>query len=180
MRKNQEIQKELEDLSPILAKNDAIEVYGVNENYFDELPISILKKCNYTNTTNVPEHYFESLPNSILLKINKNKTEHQVKSKIFYIRLAVAAVVIGLLGMIILLLLNQKTNNTSPLVAKKPSIKESLVIASNINIDAEMDKLNEDEIVSYLEENGHDVNAALVACLEDDKSMIDPEHQILH
>ena len=85
MRKNQEIQKELEDLSPILATNDANEVYGVDENYFDELPISILKNCNSTNTATVPEHYFESLPNSILLKINKNKTEHQVKSKIFYI-----------------------------------------------------------------------------------------------
>ena len=81
--------------------------------------------------------------------------------------------------MSILLLLNQKTNNTSPLVVKKPSIKESLVNASNINIDAEMGKLNEDEIVSYLEDNGHDVNAALVACLEDDKSMIDPEQQAL-
>lgn len=183
MRKNQEIQKELEDISPLLAKDDANDVYVVDENYFDELPISILKNCNSTNTSNVPEHYFETLPNSILLKINKNKTEHKVKSKIFYIRLAVAAVVIGLLGMIILLILNKETDNTSPFVVKKPSIKETLVNASNINVDAEVEKLNEEEIVSYLEENGHDVNAALVASLEEDnydESVLETDKPAIH
>lgn len=183
MRKNLEIQKELEDISPFLAKNDANEVYVVEENYFEELPISILKNCNNTNILKVPEDYFESLPNSIILKINKNKTEQQVKSKIFYIRLAVAAVVIGLLGMIILLLLNKETNNTSPLVVNKPLIKESIVHHKNINIDAEMDNLNEEEIVSYLEENGHDVNAALVASLEEDnydESVLETDKPAIH
>jgi hypothetical protein len=183
MRKNQEIQKELEELSPILAKNDAIEVYEIYENYFDELPISILKNCNSTKTANVPEHYFESLPNSILLKINKTNNVKVIKSKIFYIKVAVAAVSIGLLGLIILFLVNQKNNNSSPMVIKKPAYNDRFAGSINNNVDAEIDKLNEDEIISYLEDNGHDVNAALVACLEDDnnnKVMIEPENQTIH
>jgi hypothetical protein len=96
---------------------------------------------------------------------------------------AVAAVSIGLLGLIILFLVNQKNNNSSPMVIKKPAYNETFAGSINNNVDAEIDKLNEDEIISYLEDNGHDVNAALVACLEDDnnnKVMIEPENQTIH
>ena len=85
MRKNQEIQIELDELSPVLAKIPLTQVYEAPEGYFEELPISLLKNVEESSTKDIPEDYFESLPNEILSKINNSYSVISIQKKYFYL-----------------------------------------------------------------------------------------------
>lgn len=170
MRKNQEIQKELDELSPELAKIAFTHVYKAPEGYFEEMPISLLKNIEDAPTNEIPEDYFETLPNRILSKINTTSSVVSIQKNFFYLKIAAAAVVIGILGLGIVYFLNHQKTETPPAYVKNIESSDDFVSLSSSNLDAEINNLNEDEVISYLEENGHDVNAALVASLEDDNT----------
>jgi len=81
MTSNNEIQNELSALSPTLAAIPATNVFRVPDNYFNELPSSMLQLVqadiipSFSNIKqsgqSVPEGYFDGLANSILAKIKK-------------------------------------------------------------------------------------------------------------
>ena len=53
--------------------------------------------------------------------------------------------------------------------------KEARKIILNKSFESEFEQINDKEIENYLEENGHDVNAALVASLNEDEISLDNE-----
>lgn len=168
MRKNQEIQNELDELSPALAKIPLTQVYEAPEGYFEELPISLLKNVEESSTNDIPEGYFESLPNEILSKINNSSSVISIQKKYFYIKIAAAAVVAGILGIGLLYFLNDKKTDAPPAFVTNIDSTENYALINSSNLETEIISLNEDDLVSYLEENGHDVNAALVALMDNE------------
>lgn len=172
MRKNQEIQNELHELSPELAKIPFTKVYEVPEGYFDELPISLLKNVEESSTNDIPEDYFESLPNEIMSKINNSTSVISIQKKYFYLKIAAAAVVAGILGIGLLYFLNHKKTDTPPAYVTNIDSTENYASINSSNLDVEIGNLNEEDLISFLEENGHDVNAALVASLDEDNTEI--------
>ena len=176
MRKNQEIQNELHELSPELAKLSCNPVYEAPEGYFEELPISLLKHLEDNSTKHIPEAYFEELPNKILEKINETSSVISIQKKYFYLKIAVAAVVIGILGIGIVYFLNNNKTAPPPAYVKNIGTNENYTSINISNLEEEINNLDEVDVVSYLEENGHDVNAALVASLDDDNA--DKENMI--
>jgi len=167
MHKKEEIQNELNELSPELAKNSFSETYTAPEGFFEALPLSILKKISTEENKHVPEGYFDSLPAKIISSLHQAKIV-AIKRKYYYIRMAVAAVITGLLGFVILIALQNKKSDNSPSLVKNSTVSQSYATLNSNNIEAEIDNLNEADIINYLEENGHDVNAALVASMENE------------
>ena len=170
MRKNQEIQNELHELSPALAKISFTQTYSAPEGYFEEIPISVLKNVEDSSIYELPEDYFEELPNQILSKIKNDSPVVSIHKKYFYVKIAAAAVVIGILGLGIVYFLNHKKNEPSPAYVKNIDSTEYYATLNKGNIDAEINNLNEEDLISFLEENGHDVNAALIASLDEDNT----------
>lgn len=79
MQPNNNILKELEELSPTLAGLPRTNVFGVPAGYFEALSGEILLQVAQPSTTlSVPEGYFESLAGQILSKIKTNATEEDV------------------------------------------------------------------------------------------------------
>ncbi len=165
MRKNQEIQNELDELSPSIAKIPFNQVYEAPEGYFDELPISLLKNVEVDSTNDLPEDYFEELPKQILSKIKNDTPIVSIQKKYFYIKLTAAAVVAGILGIGLLYFLNQKKTDTPPAYVTNIDSTERYASLNSNNLEDKIYDLNEDDLINYLEDNGHDVNAALVAVL---------------
>jgi hypothetical protein len=170
MRKNQEIQNELQELSSELAKIPFTQVYEAPDGYFDQFPISILKNAEEDVKLDIPDDYFEKLPDEILYKIHATSNVISINKKNYYFKIAVAAVIVGLLGIGLVYFLNNKKADTPPSFVKNIDSSEKYNSLNSNNLDVEINKLNEDELISYLEDNGHDVNAALVASLVEDNS----------
>jgi hypothetical protein len=79
MKKSTEILNELNDISPVLAKMEKVNVFSVPEEYFTGLEEKIattvfLQQDKKTAFQKVPDGYFDSLSNRILSKI-KNEEE---------------------------------------------------------------------------------------------------------
>ena len=170
MRKNQEIQNELQELSPELAKIPFTQVFDAPEEYFEHLPISLLKNVDEVSIKDIPEDYFEKLPNEILTKINNTTSVVSIQKKYFYFKIAAAAVIAGILGFGLIYFVNQKKTETPPAYAKNIDSTEIYASLNSSNLESQINNLNEEDVISYLEENGHDVNAALVASLGEDNS----------
>jgi hypothetical protein len=100
MKVSPEILNELLTISPLLAKLDRVNVFGVPEGYFDDLNLRIssyvsgnwnedLKMPNKRNLQEVPPGYFENLSDSILAKVKaaypeSAKDEIRILSSMLY------------------------------------------------------------------------------------------------
>jgi hypothetical protein len=170
MQKNQEIKNELDELSPELARIPFTQVYETPEGYFEQLPISLYKHIEEDSTQEIPEDYFEKLPNEILYKINNTTSVVSIQKKYFYFKMAAAAVIAGILGLVLIYFLNQKKTETPPAYVKNIDSTEIYASLNSSNLESQINNLNEEDVIIYLEDNGHDVNAALVASLGEDNS----------
>lgn len=185
MVKKVDIQKELSELNSNLPSGLFDNNYETPNNYFTELPGAIFEKVKgfdrnteselefsvftsgETNTNNiVPINYFNSLPKLILDKIKKERvSDSNRKKKLSFI--ATAAFCITLLGFI--LFFGKKDNLIQPIneLANSNSLKFN-TIRNILTIENNLENINDEEIVLFLKENGHDINAAVIASLTDD------------
>jgi len=185
MVKKVDIQKELSELNSNLPSGLFDNNYETPNNYFTELPGAIIEKVKgidrnteselefsvftsgETNINNiVPINYFNSLPKLILDKIKKERvSDSNRKKKLSFI--ATAAFCITLLGFI--LFFGKKDNLIQPIneLANSNSLKFN-TIRNILTIENNLENINDEEIVLFLKENGHDINAAVIASLTDD------------
>lgn len=177
MENNSEIKTELTKLSPSISAIDKKACYVSPVGYFENLSNNVLEEISNQESISasnhsistihskkstekllyVPENYFQLLPQLVLNSLKK----HIEKKQRFYYwiqyRVAAAAVVLFFLGMIIYHnILPQYSNNEKQITAKHSQLN---------SIENEMDQLSDLDAIEYLKENGHDVNAALVASL---------------
>lgn len=184
MHKNEQIQSELIELNSILARIPLINVYKVPENYFDNNSIVMIEKTknkiqlegdSKKNTYNVPNGYFDSLANVIVSKLATEAKVMPIRSRKTYFNYAVAASIAGMIGVGLFFMTTSNTGEKNNLASL---LEEANVILKNGAFDSEMEKLSDDDIVNYLNLNGSDVNAALVASISDDKKLPNEEEYL--
>lgn len=199
MENKNDIQTELEMLSTTVASIPKVAVYAVPEGYFDFCCLETLKivaqipngytvsenyfqqfsdslfaeiekssstKFSTSNPYEIPENYFNQLTTTTLAEIKTNQRKSTVRR--YILRLSVAAVVVVFLGFGIQLLTSKKTSEPTTSIVNNTDKDEAI-----------FNQINETDFVQYLTENGHDVDAALVATLTDEQTLPAEEDYIL-
>ncbi len=143
--------------------------------YFDQLPEVIMdqirKHSDYPASLlesgisgkshwQIPASYFGELTEEILLKVKReNPVSKAMTGKVFFMRYALAAALTGLLGLSLFSLMNPRGDSDE----MQSILEEANRIVDNRSLEQAFNTLQEEEIVSFLEQNGHDVKTALVA-----------------
>ncbi len=220
MSNKENILNELKEISPLVATIPFLNVFMVDQDYFNTLQPVVMAKINAEKTDTfqqnftVPDGYFENLSENIFKRIRSSENEVAlelayispliagISNKEIYIapigyfdrltfigkpktqpakivrisrarsvfKYAAAAVITGLLGISIINITDNKT--TGPQEVKSghtPSIlKDADAIIKAGSFDETLQTVSDKEIEKYLQQNGQDVNAALVASSTDE------------
>lgn len=147
--------QELKDLSPML--------YAIqNENVFD-----------------VPAGYFANLSDTILERVHPQAKVIDIKRNDSVWRMAVAAVVTGVIAVSSLMVFNTKNTadkNEMPLSAY---IIEASHFKNEQQIDAGIASLSDDEIIKYLEKTGNDADNEILTKSINDKALPEPTDYLI-
>ena len=160
MSDNNLIQAELSNISPILAHISSETPYVAPDGYMEQTKLDLLKPIQ-TSDYSVPTGYFEQLPQQITQRIefSANNSTQIPHTRI----LRMSSVIVWTVAASVLLIAGIFSIMTA---GSEDAMKPSDAYAETNTMEAwekEMDALNEIEIIHYLQENGHDVEAALVA-----------------
>jgi hypothetical protein len=185
---------ELKELSPLLAEIPRTNVYQVPDGYFDSVAELALSNVNADQKTaaeelralspmlysiqnekvyEVPRGYFNDLAEDILSKVRPAKVVTMKRRSNNFIKYAVAAMFTGVIALSVF----KFTSNTSDKL--DPSVAQGTQIAQKNTFDQELANVNESDIVKYLEDNGTDVKAALVATSADESQLPTQEDYLL-
>lgn len=174
---------------------------SVPEGYFDGLASSILTKIKsqseetameeisslspaiaaigQKNVFTVPEGYFDGISVEALQNVAPQAKVVAMKPKTRIIKYMAAAAVAGVIGLSIFNIAGNKTevkNNNYP----ADLMAEANNILKNKSFDKELNALSDKDIEQYLEANGEDVDAALVAStVVDDSNLPSAEEYII-
>ena len=142
----------------------------LEENEGEQRAIALRSAVGTGNVFSVPEGYFNELAASIQSKILPSAPVVTMKPRRSVFYYAIAAALTGLLGLSLFSVFDEKSTPTSQISNTTFAISDdSNKILENQNFDKMMESLGDDEILSYLKNNGEDVNAALVASVSEDK-----------
>jgi len=183
------VAEELKTLSPLLSSIPNKNVFTIPQGYFESLADIVLNKSTTNdiaatelkalspmlfsiqneNVFTVPQGYFESLPAIILDKLQPQPAKLvTMKSRRTFsiVKYAVAAALTG----VMVLGVYKFANPVKPdIIAQVPGyVAQGQGIK---NVDEELAKVSDDDIIKYLQANGSDVDAALVANTVDEKEL---------
>ena len=101
-----------------------------------------------------------------MIRIQKEPSSPKIIS-LKRLSIAIAAAVIGLLGFFIVMK-SIRTNESGNIDNEmNESIRMSKLIIQQKNIEQAFNLLEDEDIINFLNDNGHDVNAALLASLDE-------------
>ena len=173
----------IETENGLSAKNIITQQVDVPTGYFDGLANSILAKIKahdnedalaetralspmlYSiqneNVFEAPQDYFDSLTEEVLDKVKPQPKviKMQKRSNSFF-KYAVAAVFTGVMALGVFNFTSTGTKDVELPNYVKAGLAQN---SNNVNVDQELAKISSDDIAKYLEANGTDVKAALVA-----------------
>ena len=171
-------------------KTDPFQNLIVPDGYFENLSDSIFKKIKAAeNEVTIELSYISPLIAGIITKetyaapegyfgaltfVNQQKTEVAKVVKInrtkFVFKYAAAAVITGLLGISVINITYTNTKKPEEVIVSQTAsvLKNADAILKTGSFDATLQTLSDNDIQQYLEQNGHDVNAALVASSTDE------------
>lgn len=169
-----------------------INVFTVPDGYFERLANETVSKLDNSETAflpdlkhkpafEVPQGYFEQLPATILQKVKAEQQPAKVISmgnRPSVFRYAAAAVVTGILGLTLFNAIFKPARENTSGIETAAVISEGKKIAAEGSFDKELESITDEDIVNYLSDNGHDVNAALVASVTDEQSLPSEEDYI--
>jgi hypothetical protein len=177
IKEEESVVTELKGLSPALHSIESKNVFTVPQGYFESLHDVIVSKINKKETAielkdlspvlysikdknvyTVPGNYFETLPDKIVnaVKPQQTKVVTMRKRTAVILKYAVAAIFTGVIALGVYKFTGDKTGVDAV-------IAEGKQIARENKFDEELAKVTDTDIVKYLEDNGSDVDAALVA-----------------
>lgn len=175
---------------------DKSEIFSVPQGYFEGLQNSIMDKIrdeenevqaelnalspliakiNKKNIFKVPQGYFDSL--AFIPKEEAKLISMKSRPTIF--RYAAAAVITGLLGLGLLNVFNNNSENVSSVPMQASVMKKANTIIAAGSFDKELNSVSDNDIESYLKQSGVDVKAAMVAASTDDVSSLPEETDYL-
>ncbi len=183
MKETKHINEEINSISIVLGElreNDAIK--NMEQSFVDreaeiisaiqssssrnsELPKFLPDNLSYQDCFFVPENYFETTEKAIIQKINNTNQSVKIISLPQWLRYAVAASVVFLLGL--------------TFVRYYSGMKQS-TISSEETISKQINSLQESEMLYYLRNTGTDVEAALVASVSEDENLPSEEEILLN
>ena len=188
------IKTEISEESGVLQALRSAETYTVPDDYFDALPGRIISRLQtekeegsvllepvkHINPYRVPAGYFEELSGEISRRLTEQQPAKVIimQKRSSFFRYAAAAVITGLMGLSIISLLNNRQNTEKPSIAMTDVITDANKMLKEGDLEKQFSSLSDTDIVNYLEENGEDVNAALVASVSEDKNLPDEEEYI--
>ncbi len=164
----------------------------VPEGYFDSLADNILSKIKlnaasnistdehsvllapvqHINVYKVPDNYFEQLAIDILRKIPQPARVIVMHKRSSFFNYAAAAVITGILGLSLFTAFDKKTSTER---SSAVVLAQAGKIVKDKSFDQVLETISDEDIVHYLQNNGQDVNAALVASVTDEKTLPNPE-----
>jgi hypothetical protein len=197
-----EVVIETQAISGIVAEIGNKNIYSVPQGYFEGLSQAIADKrksrmwseaaeetnhiselvagIGNTNIFKVPQGYFNELPDQIKSRVTASAKVITMKSRFSTFRYAAAAVVTGLIGLSLFLMLNKSGDSTKPTVQTAAVMSEANQIIKTNSFDKEFSSVTDAAIVSFLESKGQDVEAALVASLTDEKNLPDADDYLIN
>ena len=190
MRENAAIQNELKEISAVVAGVPFCNIYTIPDNYFTEFnerlknkELSLandgLIKDNLSTPFMVPENYFSSLPSHI----NKKRSYSTSFYKILHLsntsRKVAAGVLILMAGLFSFYFFNYNANSFNQKDGQSAVFAEAKKIIANNSFEEELAKVDAADIEEYLTSNGHDVNAALMASVENDEEIPSEEDLLM-
>ena len=171
---------ELKDLSPVLHSMQSNNVFTTPQGYFENLAGNILNKIKEQNTaaaelnelspllqsikgTNVftvPQGYFETLPTTVLNKVQPQqaKVVTMQRRTTTILKYAIAAVFTG----VIALGVYKFTATVKPATINYSGVMQT-------NVDGELAKISDADILNFLTKEGVDVEAAVAVTQMQDK-----------
>ncbi len=155
---NEEVLREMQELSPVVAA------------------------LNKTNCFRVPSGYFSKLPSEIVSSIpGKDQAKIVTMRKMpAMVRYLIAAAFTGLIGFSIFSMFNNSSINNNKAVLNSQVMAEASSIMANGSFDAELSTLTATDIENYLQEAGHDPDAAVAASAINDKNLPDQLDYLLN
>lgn len=191
--KNQTASDELKELSPVIAGIPNTNVYQVPQGYFDTVADSVMNSINADQQTaseelralspmlysiqnenvyELPRGYFSGLAEEILDKVRPAKVVPMKKRSFNFVKYAVAAVFTGAMAFGVMKFAGNSNKTTSTDFADVTKF-------SKVDVEGELAKISDDEIVNYLEASGTDVKTALVANSVDENQLPSQEEYLL-
>ncbi|MEO6405327.1 MAG: hypothetical protein ABIY51_00610 [Ferruginibacter sp.] len=149
-----EAEKEIKELSPVLAGLRQKPTFSLPKNYFEELSFKIVAKLPAT---------------ARVIKMGRPA----------FLRYAVAAVVTGLMGLSLFSVFNNRSATTtyaSPYTAQV--LQQAKQIEIQNSFESELETLTGADIEQYLKKSGQNVEAALVASTTDDANLPSQEEYL--
>jgi FlaG/FlaF family flagellin (archaellin) len=176
---------ELKELSPILYSIPNKNVFTVPQGYFESLAGNVLQTINTEdnalvelntlspmlqglqtkNVFTVPQGYFESLSADILGKVQPQQAKvvtMQRRSTSTILKYAIAAVFTGVMALGVF-----KFTGTGVKPPEAPAINYANVMKTDV--DAELAKISDAEVLNFLTKEGVDVDAAVAVAQMQDK-----------
>ncbi len=124
---------------------------------------SLLASIKGINVYRVPSGYFAGLSTDIVNKLPQPAKVVVMEKRSSFFRYAAAAVITGIMGLSVISVFDKNEKNGS--IQSNPEMA--------FNFDEALSTVTDADIVSYLQKDGQDVNAALVASVADDKNLPD-------
>jgi hypothetical protein len=171
--------------------------FEVPKGYFDTLATTILDKIKAQNAKNasdelrtlspmlysiqnenvfkVPQDYFNTLPDTIVDRVRPQQTKvvimHRRSSA--FVKYAVAAAFTGVVALGVFKFTGPAKNNIDPIIA------QGIQIAKENKFDEELAMITDADIVKFLEANGTDVVAGVVANSIDENELPSPADYLM-
>lgn len=171
---------------PLLNSISKENVYGVPQGYFESLAgnslnsikaqeataYPLLSSISKANVYTVPQGYFETLGTEILGKATQPTAKLVGMAKrTGWLKYAAAAVFTGVVMFGAFKFTGEREKTVLP---------ESVIAGNQIkNIEAELEKVADEDIIKYLQAEGSDVEAALVANTIDEKELPSQEDYLM-
>jgi hypothetical protein len=172
-----------ESLSPLLESLRLKNVFEVPEGYFegftgkinekllggDELAAlpALLQELQHKNIFEVPQGYFDGLVTEIMSKLKPAPSKLvRMRSGLRVAKYAVAAAFAGVMALSVYKFVQPKQVELTTIQ------KEGIALSKDAGkYDSEFEQVTDEAIVKFLETEGHDVDAALVAVAVDEKEL---------
>ena len=135
----------------------------------------MLYSIQNVNVFEVPKDYFNSLSETTVAGVKPQQTKVVMMSRrsTTVIKYAIAAALTGVMALGVFKFTNSNTNDIDPVVALGDKI------ARENRFDEELEKVTDADIVKFLEANGSDVKAALVASSVDENELPSQEDYLM-